>query len=60
MAHAKRPSNTDGRLTVTLNIINAQVMEVRGPTIMETKVGAITNGVDIRIIIGSIARVAVS
>ena len=59
MAHAKRPSNTDGRLTVTLNIINAQVMEVRGPTIM-TVVGAITNGMDIRIIIGSIARVAVS
>ena len=60
MAHAKRPSNTDGRLTVKLNIINAQVMEVRGQTIMETTVGAITNGVDLRIIIGTIAQVAVS
>ena len=60
MAHAKRPSNTDGRLTVTLNIINVQVMEVRGPTIMETRVGAITNGVDLRITGGTIAQVAVS
>ena len=67
MDHAKRPLYTErgfsemptGLPTMTWNIINAQLMEVRGPTIM-TVVGAITNGMDIRIIIGSIARVAVS
>jgi len=46
-----------GLPTMTWNIINAQLMEVRGPTIM-TVVGAITNGMDIRIIIGSIAQIA--
>ena len=58
-AHALRPSNTEMLLTVKSNIINAQVGDIRVPTITEIRVGAITN-IKGRRIIGTIATVAVS
>ena len=57
-AHAKRPSNTEMLLTVKSNIINAQVMDIRVPTITDLRVGAITTIMEQHI--GTIAQVAVS
>ena len=60
-AHALRPSNTEMLLTVKSNIINAQVGDIRVPTITELRVGAITTIMGRRIgHIGTIATVAVS
>ena len=57
-AHALRPSNTEMLLTVKSNIINAQVMDIRVPTITDLRVGAITTIMEQHI--GTIAQVAVS
>ena len=45
-------------LTVKSNIINAQVMDIRVPTITDLRVGAITTIMEQHI--GTIAQVAVS
>merc|ERR1711973_135620 len=58
-AHALRPSNTEMLLTVKSNIINAQVGDLRVPTITDLRVGAITTIMGRRIgHIGTIATVA--